>query len=59
MDDKKNKDIIDNDNKNIDETGNNNLSDNKVSTDIEPKTIGNNVDVSLCSCTFIVSCNIS
>jgi len=33
-----------------------NLSNNNVKTDIEPNTQGNNVNVSLCSCTLIVSC---
>ena len=33
-----------------DADGNNNLSDNKVTTEIEPRTEGNNVNVNLCSC---------
>jgi hypothetical protein len=45
--------------KNSDDDGNNNLSDNKISTEIEPHTYGNNVNVSLCSCTMILSCIIS
>ena len=36
-----------------------NLSGNKVKTEIEPTTTGNNVNISLCSCTFIMSCIIS
>ncbi len=44
---------------NSDDDGNGNLSDNKISTEIEPKTYGNNVNVSLCSCTLIFSCTIS
>ena len=36
-----------------------NLSNNNVKTEIEPTTQGNNVNVSLCSCTLILSCIIS
>ena len=35
-----------------------NLSNNKVKTEIEPNTTGNNVNVSMCSCTVMLSCNI-
>ena len=45
--------------KNSDDDGNNNLSDNKISTEIEPNTYGNNVNISLCSCTMILKCTIS
>lgn len=37
----------------------NNLSDNKIDTQIEPITKGNYVYVSLCSCSFNISCCIS
>ncbi len=36
----------------VSDTGNNNLSDNKVATTIDPDTMGNNVEISLCSCMF-------
>ena len=36
-----------------------NLSNNKVQTEIEPNTTGNYVNVSLCSCTVVTSCIIS
>jgi len=36
-----------------------NLSNNNVKTEIEPTTQGNNVNISLCSCTLILSCIIS
>jgi hypothetical protein len=42
-----------------DDDGNNNLANNKVSTNIDPDTVGNNVYVSLCSCTISVSCCMS
>lgn len=35
-----------------------NLSNNKVTTEIEPTTTGNNVNISMCSCTVMLSCNI-
>jgi hypothetical protein len=34
------------------ETGSDNLSDNKVNTTIDPDTYGNNVYISICSCSF-------
>ena len=46
-------------------SGNNNensedklLSDNKVNTEIEPTTSGNNVYISMCSCSIVTSCSI-
>jgi hypothetical protein len=34
------------------ETGSDNLSDNKVNTTIDPDTYGNNVYISICSCSL-------
>ena len=42
-----------------DSDGNNNLSDNKVTTEIEPKTEGNNVNLNLCSCVVQLTCCIN
>jgi hypothetical protein len=42
-----------------DADGNNNLSDNKVTTEIEPKTEGNNVNLNLCSCVIQLTCCIN
>jgi hypothetical protein len=44
---------------NNDADGNNNLSDNKVTTEIEPKTEGNNVNLNLCSCVIQLTCCIN
>ena len=37
---------------------NNNLANNKIDTTITPKTEGNNVYVSICSCSVNFSCSI-
>jgi hypothetical protein len=35
-----------------------NLSNNKVNTNIKPETDGNNVNVSICTCTLYLNCSL-